>query len=80
VRRVELLVEVDERLLGDTIVIEVPWDMVKRVSPLLEKGGAIVLSSPDRRYRVAAGNPHRLYEAVKLLHGALSRLGQILLN
>ncbi len=79
-RRVELIIEVDQRILGDTIVIEVPWDMVKKLSPLLEGAGVIVLSNPDRRYRVAAGNTNRLMEAVKLLHGALSRLERLLLN
>jgi hypothetical protein len=79
-RRVELVVEVDERILGDTIIIEVPWDMVKRLNPILEEGGAIVLSSRDRRYRVAAGNTTRLYEGVRLLHQALSWLERMFLN
>jgi len=78
-RRVELLVETDERLLGDTAIVEVPWDMVKKLSPLLEEAGIIVLASRGRRYRVAAGNTHRLMEAVKLLHEALSRLERTLL-
>jgi hypothetical protein len=78
--RVELLVEVDPRILGDTIIIEVPWGMAKRLSPILEKRVAIVLSNPDRRYRVAAGNAHRLHEAVRLLHEALSHLERIFLN
>ena len=75
-----MVVEVDERILGDTIIIEVPWDMVKRLNPILEKGDAIVLSSRDRRYRVAAGNVPRLYEGVRLLHQALSWLEQTSLN
>ncbi len=79
-RRVELLVEVDQRILGDTAIVEVPWDMVKKLSPLLEEAGIIVISSRGRRYRVAAGNIHRLMEAVKLLHKALSRLERLLLN
>jgi hypothetical protein len=81
VRRVELLVEVDQRILGDTAIVEVPWDMVKKLSPLLEEAGIIVLSSRDRRYRVAAGNVHRLMEAVRVLHAAMdSYLKRTLLN
>jgi predicted membrane-bound mannosyltransferase len=81
VRRVELFVEVDERLLGDTAVVQVPWDLVKKVEPFLVDKGVIVLAaSRDRRYRVAAGNTHRLYEAVKALHEALHHVTQALLN
>jgi hypothetical protein len=79
-RKVEVLIEVDERLLGGTIVIEAPWDMVKRLGALLEDAGIIVLASRDRRYRVAAGNVPRLYEGVRLLHQALSRLERTFLN
>jgi hypothetical protein len=80
VRRVELFVEVDERLLGDTAVVQVPWDLVKKVEPFLVDKGVIVLASRGRRYRVAAGNTHRLYEAVKALHEALHHVTQALLN
>jgi hypothetical protein len=73
-RRVELVVEVDQRILGDTAIVEAPWDMVKKLDSLLEEKGVIVLSSRDRRYRVAAGNVSRLREAVVLLHEALSQL------
>jgi len=74
VRRVELIVEVDDRLLGDTAIVEAPWDMVKKLGSLLEEKGVIVLSNRDRRYRVAAGNIDRLREAMVLLHEALSQL------
>ncbi len=78
-RRVELLVETDERFLGDTAIVEVPRDMVKKLSPLLEEAGIVVLASRGRRYRVAAGNIHRLREAVGLLLEALRHLERTLL-
>jgi hypothetical protein len=79
--RVELLVELDERLLGNTAVIEVPWDFVDKLKPFLRDEDVILLSSRDRRYRVAAGNVPRLYEVVGLLHEAMgSYLKRVLLN
>lgn len=81
-RQVEVLIEIDDRLLGDTVVVEVPWDLVKDFTRLLEGAGIIVLASTgrDRRYRVAAGNVDRLYEAVILFHAALRRLERLIAN
>jgi hypothetical protein len=79
-RQVEVLIEIDDRLLGDTVVVEVPWDMVTSFTRILEGAGIIVLASRGRRYRVAAGNVDRLYQASVLLHAALRRLERILAN